>query len=441
MDFDRRGLLWLAGATAATLAVSRSGRAKDGETTILLHARPTTAAIDAQSPLSYGKLSEAPVVRVPKDAIVHFRLLNGLAEMTALDWHGLRIGKAFEAAPGFDGILLASGGETTIDVRPPESGTVWFHPPYIPGWSNQTARGLSGVLVVEERAPPFADDDLVLLLGDRLDAKGLDLSEMLSINRKAWPETRTYAPGSRVRLRLVNGSTRKAVSATFEGARPMVIAIDGQPSELFQPLNDALPVGPGARFDIMIDLPKRSANAEAVFKLKLGSVEGGAQNLAMPMFVVNLGGAVRPDLPPIAPLAPNASLPRVIPLEQSTRAELTVRKANGQKPGSPLYAINGSSFMVLPKAPLFSAKRDTAVTLGFTNRTQELIGFRLHGQTMRLLHSLDDGWEPYWRDSILVPPGKTFHAAFLANTPGRWLIESPFFDQATAGLRHWFEIR
>lgn len=79
------------------------------------------------------------------------------------------------------------------------------------------------------------------------------------------------------------------------------------------------------------------------------------------------------------------------------------------------------------------------MTIGFSNRTAELIGFRVHGAAMRLLHALDDGWEPYWRDSVLVPPGKTVRVAFVADTSGRWLIESPFFAQATTGLRHWFE--
>ena len=44
------------------------------------------------------------------------------------------------------------------------------------------------------------------------------------------------------------------------------------------------------------------------------------------------------------------------------------------------------------------------------------------------------------RDTVLVPPGATHHAAFVADLPGRWLIESPFFDQAAGGLRAWFEV-
>ena len=105
-----------------------------------------------------------------------------------------------------------------------------------------------------------------------------------------------------------------------------------------------------------------------------------------------------------------------------------------------IWTVNGVSGFELPKKPLLVARRGSPVTLAFKNASTELAAFRLHGFAMRLLHDLDDGWEPYWRDSVLVPPGITHHAAFLADRPGRWLIESPFFDQAAGGLRAWFEI-
>ncbi len=80
------------------------------------------------------------------------------------------------------------------------------------------------------------------------------------------------------------------------------------------------------------------------------------------------------------------------------------------------------------------------MTLTLRNGSTQLIAFRLHGHAMRLLHAMDDGWEPYWRDSVIVPPGVIHHVAFMADNPGKWLIESPFFDQAVGGLRTWFEV-
>ena len=65
---------------------------------------------------------------------------------------------------------------------------------------------------------------------------------------------------------------------------------------------------------------------------------------------------------------------------------------------------------------------------------------RLGGHVARLLHALDDGWEPYWRDIILIPPGRTVHAAFVADNLGKWPIESASPERRNAGLAAWFQV-
>jgi len=65
----------------------------------------------------------------------------------------------------------------------------------------------------------------------------------------------------------------------------------------------------------------------------------------------------------------------------------------------------------------------------------------VHGHHMRLLHDLDDGWEPYWRDAVLIPERKSKHAAFVADNPGKWVIESLILDRNSTGLATWFEVK
>ena len=64
----------------------------------------------------------------------------------------------------------------------------------------------------------------------------------------------------------------------------------------------------------------------------------------------------------------------------------------------------------------------------------------VHGHCMRLLHDLDDGWEPYWRNSVIVAKGATKRVAFVADTPGKWALRSDVADQEAAGLAGWFEV-
>jgi FtsP/CotA-like multicopper oxidase with cupredoxin domain len=90
--------------------------------------------------------------------------------------------------------------------------------------------------------------------------------------------------------------------------------------------------------------------------------------------------------------------------------------------------------------PLFSVKRGAPIVLGFVNRTSYPQTMHVRGHVMRLLHNLDDGWEPYWRDAVITPAGKTSRVAFLAENPGRWLIENADPERAAAGLSAWFEV-
>ena len=58
----------------------------------------------------------------------------------------------------------------------------------------------------------------------------------------------------------------------------------------------------------------------------------------------------------------------------------------------------------------------------------------------RLLHALDDGWEPYFLDTVLVPEDRTVRIAFVADTPGRWLLASTILERFDAGLWTWIEV-
>ena len=98
--------------------------------------------------------------------------------------------------------------------------------------------------------------------------------------------------------------------------------------------------------------------------------------------------------------------------------------------------LDGASGAARPIA----ARADATVTLGFSNKTPYAHAMRLHGHCMRLLHPKDDGWEPYWRDTVLLGPGQTVHAAFVADNSGKWPLESATPEHQAAGLKTWFEV-
>jgi hypothetical protein len=59
--------------------------------------------------------------------------------------------------------------------------------------------------------------------------------------------------------------------------------------------------------------------------------------------------------------------------------------------------------------------RGQPAVFALANKTAVGQAMRLWGHVAQLPHSMDDGWGPYWRDTILIQPGRSAHVAFVAD--------------------------
>ena len=391
--------------------------------------------------LRYGKAEPLTVLRARQGQPAQLRLHNGLSQGTSLQICGLRGEGRLDDAASVAGVAVGAGSEGVLPIGAAEAGLAWLRPRF--DASGQAGRAAAGVLIVEPAVSQAADHDLVILLQDwKIDAQNrlstVEASQdkgavVITAGYQPLPSEWTMQPGARVRLRLLNASHDRVMVVACEGAKPMIVAIDGQPSELFEPIRDTVPIGPGARFEYLLDLPRQAGQS---VRLVVRGTEriGGDLEADRVLAMMRTDGKPVEGRPPIAALPPNPALPPKIPLEASQRAELTIASVGGQ------WTVNGVPGRDMPKQPILRIKANSAVTLGFTNASSDLVPLSLYGQAVRLLHPNDDGWEPYWRDSVLLPPGSRNHVAFVADKPGRWPIESGFASQAVAGLRCWFEV-
>lgn len=463
MNLNRR--IFMAGALAAASARSAQGQTgKPDEGFTLLEARPAEARLrGADAPatqvLSYQVLSyngeAAPVLRIRQGEELKLRFANRLDAPTSLHFRGMRGPNAFDGVAPLTQAPLAPGATQDIRFTPPDAGTYYFHP-HGPKAANQAGRGLGGVLIVEEAAAPSVDHDLVLALADwRLNDQGQTGEEVVAvadsagagrlggvftINGEPAPLRREFAPGARVRVRIVNMCMAQLAALTFEGATPQIGAIDSQACTPFEPVQKTFPIGPGARFDVFFDMPEKDGESSKIV-LRRWPIQGQAESAPQDVALFVAKGARRPALPPLQGAAPNASLPAIIPLQNARRLDLNIARvaSRGLNPDR-LWSFNGESMRAEGSKPLFSVKRGTPVTLGFINTTNVPHVMRVHGHVMRQLHLLDDGWEPYWRDGVIVPDGKTVRIAFLADNPGKWRLGSGILAHAESGLSTWFEV-
>lgn len=439
---SRRAFLSGVAATVATIGAraetpsgprvieARAGKAKlgDGETAIL--------GFDGTTP--------GPLLRYRQGDELAIRLVNRLDLPTTLHWRGLRGGNAMDGVAPLTQAAVAPGASFDYRRRLTEPGLFCYRPSVYGRTPELMGRGLKGLLVVDEPKPLAADHDLLLVLDDwRLAPDGHApfqspaetpgpgrIGELLTVNGAAAPMTMDAAPGARVRLRLANLANARIMILGFEGAQPFVIAIDGQPCDAFEPVRRSIPVAPAARFELMFDMPQE---AGATARVLLRGQNGADRAL----FAATARGATTAARGPITSLPQNPALPAEIKLANAKKIDLRI--APTREPAAPGWTINGAETGAYQGAPLFKVKSGTPVTLGFVNDSPVALAMCVHGHALRLLHDLDDGWEPYWRNGIIVPAGKTKHVAFIADSPGKWAIHDDILEHEASGLATWFE--
>ncbi|MDP3409042.1 multicopper oxidase family protein [Bosea sp. (in: a-proteobacteria)] len=405
---------------------------------------------------AFDGATPGPALRIKLGETLRLTVTNKTTAPLSLHWHGLRGEAAMDGVGGFSQAPIAPGASFEYRLTPPDSGTILYRPLVVGAAAEPAARGLSGMLIVEEAEPPPVDLDLPVLVTDWLlgDDNALQpfapaspegaaagrLGSWVTVNGGSPPQRVAVLPGARIRLRLANACNARIMRLRFDGIKAVVIAVDGQPTESFEPVRAQLPFAPGTRYDLLIDMPSE-AGATAIVTALVGS--------GVPLVRLVAEGAAKP--PSTAPMAlkSNPSLPAAVRLQDALRPQIVIEGGarvapdfkldlTGIDPARP-WRINGGIGDGAGK-PLFSVKRGTPIVLAIDNRTAFFQPLHVHGHCFRLLHPLDDGWEPYFLDTVQIPDGKRLHIAFIAANPGRWLISSTVLERFDRGLWTWFEV-
>ena len=393
---------------------------------------------------AYAGAIPGPLIRLKQGEELRLKFANKLAQSTTLGFPGIRAANSAAGVGGLTQEPLKPGATADIRFTPPDSGFNLYLPRAGSTDASQQGRGLFGPIIVDEAKAPDVDFDAAVVLSDwNVDASGRikdDFADpaigrgsgrkggVVFANGAAAPFKLKARPGARVRLRLGSAATARLATVAIDGARTLIVAVDGQPSEPFEPLNNQFPMGPGARFELMFDMPR---NLGAGVRLDLHGAGGDDRTFI----------AIMPEGEPVASrsepsrLALNPRLPSEIALESARRCDFTVSGG-----GSAPFAINGVPFADWAPKPAYVIPRGQPGVFALANKTAVVQAIRLWGHVARLLHSMDDGWEPYWRDTILIQPGRTAHVAFVADNPGKWPLESAIPEHRAAGVGAWFQV-
>ncbi len=382
---------------------------------------------------------------------------NKLDEVTTVHWHGIRLPNAMDGVPGLTQPPIKPGEKFTYEFTPPDAGTFWYHPHA--DSLRQLGRGLAGVLIVEEPESVPVDRDIVWVLTDwRLTddaqiASGFGNAMEAAMSGRvgntvtlngALSTSVPVRTGERVRLRLVNSALARFMALRFEGHRPVVVAIDGQPCDPHEPEGGHLLLGPAMRIDIVLDM---QGNPGARYRV----VDDYYPELSY--WLTHLAYEDKAPLDSSSPKRPLVLPRNPLPEPDLAAAERHELKLQGGMMGGGMmtgmggmmgmgrraaWAINGKSMTGDGHAgmpPLVTLKLGRSYVLTMRNETAWWHPIHLHGHSFRVL-SRNGNPVPYrqWADTVLVPPKETVDVAFVADNPGDWMLHCHVTDHQVSGL-------
>jgi FtsP/CotA-like multicopper oxidase with cupredoxin domain len=372
-----------------------------------------------------------PGVRFKRGDELEFTFQNDLPVPALLNWHGS------DGVPAADPLTarlpLSPGARETYVIPLRHAGTLLCDLRLL----GDGAARPSGAhaLVVEESVPVTVDRDEVFLIEDwRLRSDGTaiapgidpkDTTPVYTINGKISLDIPTR-PHERLRLRFINGCQRNVIAIRIEGYEVTVMALDGQPSEPFPARNGALVLAPGGRVDAFIDATAAPGSASAIL------LHDGKEAHPIARLVASNEPPLRAAPLPPAPPLPSNGLPAQLDLKNAQRFDLTL--------GGPQAGWVTPANFAASAAPAFRARAGRTVVLALTNHAEIATVFHLHGHHFRLLDRLDDGWKPFWLDTLAIEPGQTQRVAFAAEFAGRWLVEAMVVDWAAPRLVRWYSV-
>jgi FtsP/CotA-like multicopper oxidase with cupredoxin domain len=328
---------------------------------------------------------------------------------------------------------LATGGSEIFQIPQRQAGTFLYDLRLLGDGQERPSR--PRFLTIGEKEPVTVDRDEVVLIEDwrlRPDGSAIapgtdpkDTTPLFTVNARASRDIATRA-NERLRLRFINSCQRNVIAIKVEDHDVRVMAIDSQPCEPFLARNGQLVLAPGGRVDAFVDATKPPGSTSSIL------LHNGTEPRPIARLVYSSDAPIRDaPLPAAAPL-PSNGLPAQLDLKNASRVDLTLggAKTNWVTPAT--FAPASS--------PAFRVKPGRTVVLALTNRAEIPTVFHLHGHHFRLLDRLDDGWKPFWLDTLAIDAGQTQRIAFAAEYVGRWLIESVATDWAAPRLVRWYSV-
>ncbi|MEM7191810.1 MAG: multicopper oxidase family protein [Pseudomonadota bacterium] len=457
-EINRRTLLGAAGGCAAGLALPQGIAALAGPEEVqpvkldIQNVSYRLREVLTENMVSTVPDAPPPVLRMKQGMPFAADVTNTLADASTIHWHGLRVPNKMDGVPYLTQWPIQQGETWKYRYTPDDAGVYWYHSHC--GTMEQMARGLTGIIVVEEKEDQGFDGDTVLNLHDfrigkddqfmqlysaRAAARAGTLGTLMAAN---WEQNPIYEhpAGSLIRLRLGATDTTRFYVLTFDGGEGRIIGADGHPLREAVPWPTAeapIVVAPGQRLDVALRMPDTEGEDIVVTYRTPQKVH--------PLATLRSTGQSRNrSLSELAPLPPN-DVQDFDPAKSEIIEMVFGWSPDGLKPNNGFCGSFGYTFWSIDRHPWpGDAVKGTApvadLTLGksyilrLRNSSPNNHPIHLHGQVFRPLRSNKRKLLSNWTDTIVLNKEETVDIGLVADNPGDWAFHCHVIEHQKTGL-------
>ncbi|WP_432989454.1 multicopper oxidase family protein [Dactylosporangium sp. CA-233914] len=416
------------GGHAVEPATLRGPAAPPGDGTVrrfTLTARTATITLSSgrrvQAWTFDGQVPGPPITAVEGDLVeVTLRNVDIRAGVT-LHWHGYDVPAGEDGVPGMTQDAVMPGQEFVYRFVADQVGTYWYHTHEV---SDRGVRmGLYGTLVVTPRGDPAPGLDTTVAVHT--------LAGVTVLGSADQPVRQRVAPGTQVRLRLVN-TDNTPHRFTLAGTVYRLVAADGNDLNSPGDLTRAgLRLPAGGRYDLAFRAPDHPV-ALLVDNDRAGGLRLAPEADGGPAMAEDTAGWPELDLA-------RYGTPAATPFDVHSRFDrhftLVLDRGVALSGARPRYAytVNGRAF---PSIPTEVVRQGDLVRFTVVNRGRDTHPWHLHGH--RVLVLARDGraptGSPLWLDTFDVRPGEVWDVAFRATNPGLWMNHCHNLSHADQGM-------
>ncbi len=408
-----------------------------------------------------------PLLRYRQGDTVRVRLENDLPDPTSIHWHGVAIDNRMDGVVGLTQTAVGPGERFDYEFIVPDPGTFWYHT-HNQSWE-QMARGLYGVLIVDEHDVPAVDQDLLFVIDDwrlrrdgQIDTDSIGdmhdwahagrLGNSLTVNGADRPQIPVKS-GDRIRLRLVNTANARIFRLDLRSPDHLgaVVAIDGFPLESPRELREAIDLAPGQRVDVILDMAADPGERVAIREISTG------ESFDCAHFVYDNTVAKKTSMD--RPIAALPAWRNHKPVDIAAAREIDLHMTGGAMgmmsgamhrgrmmpmgslvDAGKVWAFNGVAGDL--DKPLAELRREQHVLINIRNDTRWPHGMHLHGHHFQVVrrNGTPVSGSP-WRDTELVQPMEQVTLGLVADNPGKWLFHCHMLEHQAGGMKTWIDVR